>query len=884
MGKANALMNADRILGCIYTFEDPYALIKRMGEALEADDSDIYERFSFRLKLPTTKFEPTRDNSIRGRILRTYRERYPHDYSADQVNLQLNALNELIQRAGEGWDDLAYLYLLIAREVLTRENRQLEIRHDQLFNWNGYINKVDLNLIIGAYLAQYLDQHEANIEVDQYFPALDNERLESQLQELGLADNHAHLKAAGFVSELNWNGFLQAGFCDASLCQFVKDGALDDLNDRYSVSEQVKFLQSTKVLRILLDTYRPHMTNRYANPEQSMDEVRLHLFQCAVDAWAKSDDKYSEIPFSIWKQNHELVHDEDEVPFCLSVINEERLFLADCFRALIGEQRNSSFFKLVFNLYLMCSNRIKSAFIQDNRGNGFDHFTDAENIKSTFLSAAHINNQMNYESVFEKYTQRPSAKKVELRITPKTSVQEYASEVGALNTAKERIETYHGLLGDRLKTPSYGLIVHFIKFDHRQVRHSESREDTYRKFEIELKNQAQPLIALMTRTSYRSTAQKIVGIDTANLERHNPPEVFGNLYRMFKPIKRLGHFHFTYHVGESFDTLVDGMRHIFEVLWRLQFESGDRLGHALALGMDPEKFYQVQRNQIITEQQSLLDDFAWLYFMIQKFGDAEDFQLLTIIQNQFDEHVTWFNTAVDFQIRFKDYLDFYLLRGTDLSYLLKHVYGLQEPISSLNDIKSIDPQRRNTVLNDLDPSFIAVGNELVEQAVINVQAIRLYVAYMWNPQVYTEGTQTVQLTMNSVLLRVVKRAQRLLQKFVLAKGVAIEANPSSNLKIGYTRKYEELPMLALNRHGLRDNTTLDIPLSINTDDGAVFQTSLAYEYELIAQALIIGGESPESVYDYIGRLQTGSIRQSFVQASTLLHENEEKLEKTKVAK
>ncbi len=85
MGKANALMNADRILGCIYTFEDPYALIKRMGEALEADDSDIYERFSFRLKLPTTKFEPTRDNSIRGRILRTYRERYPHDYSADQV-------------------------------------------------------------------------------------------------------------------------------------------------------------------------------------------------------------------------------------------------------------------------------------------------------------------------------------------------------------------------------------------------------------------------------------------------------------------------------------------------------------------------------------------------------------------------------------------------------------------------------------------------------------------------------------------------------------------------------------------------------------------------------------------------------------------------------
>ena len=82
---------------------------------------------------------------------------------------------------------------------------------------------------------------------------------------------------------------------------------------------------------------------------------------------------------------------------------------------------------------------------------------------------------------------------------------------------------------------------------------------------------------------------RILGIDTANYEKNCGPENYGPSYRQFKKeVKSKIELKFTYHAGEDFDSLCSGLRAIDEVLEFLRFKRGDRLGHALALGIDAD--------------------------------------------------------------------------------------------------------------------------------------------------------------------------------------------------------------------------------------------------------------------------------------------------------
>lgn len=83
------------------------------------------------------------------------------------------------------------------------------------------------------------------------------------------------------------------------------------------------------------------------------------------------------------------------------------------------------------------------------------------------------------------------------------------------------------------------------------------------------------------------------------------PEVFGWVFRVLKntteaevnPLygERLPQLKITYHVGEDFLDVADGLRAIDEAIRFLQLDYGDRLGHALALGVDVRKWYTVKK-------------------------------------------------------------------------------------------------------------------------------------------------------------------------------------------------------------------------------------------------------------------------------------------------
>lgn len=134
--------------------------------------------------------------------------------------------------------------------------------------------------------------------------------------------------------------------------------------------------------------------------------------------------------------------------------------------------------------------------------------------------------------------------------------------------------------------------------------------------------------------NYPSLRRLIVGIDAAGDERSSPPRVFlrafhylRKLERTFRPDPkeppiRLG---YTYHVGEDVDDLLTGLRHLDEVAsLLLPPDSGGRLGHALALGDVPARFYD---RRGVTEPRlgSHLLDLVWAWGHLMQTEDSGRF-------------------------------------------------------------------------------------------------------------------------------------------------------------------------------------------------------------------------------------------------------------------
>lgn len=117
--------------------------------------------------------------------------------------------------------------------------------------------------------------------------------------------------------------------------------------------------------------------------------------------------------------------------------------------------------------------------------------------------------------------------------------------------------------------------------------------------------------------------------------------------------------------------------------------------------------------------------------------------------------------------------------------------------------------------------------------------------------------------------------QNALQKRIATCGIAIETNPSSNFLIGTFRKYEKHPIIRFYNKGLvHDPKKLaecsQIPVSVNTDDQGVFNTSLENEYALLACAIESLTDSQGKplynkydIYDWLDRIRRMGNEQSF---------------------
>ncbi|MBI4871486.1 MAG: hypothetical protein HY814_07960 [Candidatus Riflebacteria bacterium] len=277
----------------------------------------------------------------------------------------------------------------------------------------------------------------------------------------------------------------------------------------------------------------------------------------------------------------------------------------------------------------------------------------------------------------------------------------------------------------------------------------------------------------------------VVGIDAAGNERLTPPRVFAPAFAHLvdlcdgqrrdpdeRPI-RLGR---TFHVGEDVWDLATGLRHVDEVRGILLAGRWGRIGHGLVLAEDPERFYSTRRNQVELPLSIHLLDLVWAW------GRACD----------------W-------------------LEGRQSEWLageIRCVLHGRIPPGMHPEVEACWDAMRA----ELEPGRC----EVLEQPRSERELLGLL----------CQGADTTGLhrvDCESHWLEVMAGLQRSLRCRLATQGVAIEANPTSNLLVWPgCSDYPDLRYDTL----IADN----LAVSLNTDDPGLFLTTLPDEFDRMYEA------------------------------------------------
>lgn len=855
-----------------------------------------------------------------------YLKLYPENYSEDELDIiigeQYNKLKKAkydfveevqskeVQSKRENIDAI-YIFPYYGKKLLTLFNNEVHVKFEELFHWQGLINKVDLNVYLCAFLAtQNLDEGK------RYYQQLNqevvlkhtNNRIYDVLSK-GVAENHMHLGASGYNVELNWKNLIAEPI-------FKMNEIRKKVNDSKFL-EEFKYFNFTKEIMMLyvekIKLLRLYLVFVIMQEQQSNDEnldfaknVSKALRTKSLAEYHTYRSKFTTIEFDVKNKLEAVKREIKKECGAYEQVREhiivERWILTEMFKLVLDKdfcKKNGDKYEnpmLYFNYYIAGSSQIKFSFLQDNIGIGFNRFKRFEADKGLFEN----NNKWEdaLESVFDKYYSEKNVDKIEMRIGPNEPAKIIAT-LKTINKCNDKVYCQHlfnnsdvdnkealriilfdknkewyrltneQILSDpkriekfikdynlaccranykQLKKIKTGIIIHYIKLKDDSSGKNSIYKHTMRnkKTRDDLAIKSKYVEAIFANNS--EICQSIVGIDAANYELTCRPEVFAQIYASHREkISKDNKLYQTYHAGEEFNTLANGLRAIDEAIEFLDLRDGDRIGHALALGTNVRSYFSHKRSHVFSTYQDHIDDISWMYNLILS-SEIIDTTVLAYLSKQFDKWMERMDTEIamlrktDFaKPGITDYVISMTLRGDNPnSYISKEYVSNGKVTRTQEESKKISEARRNKT------------------------AGKLYWHYHFDSIYKKVGDLTLIETVNEHYIQAIELAQKIVAQKMIDRSLSIETNPTSNQKISIAKKYCDLPSMNFNQFGLTEKQAHNIPISINTDDSSIFQTNLNHEYSLIFCALKEKGYETEAIYRYLEYLRCSSMEQSFI--------------------
>jgi len=420
----------------------------------------------------------------------------------------------------------------------------------------------------------------------------------------------------------------------------------------------------------------------------------------------------------------------------------------------------------------------------------------------------------------------------------------------------------------------------------------------------------------------------ISGIDAASKEHTTPPDVFAPVFNYIRgsiEIARISfehkahtenyksppkHFQFTFHVGEDFRDILTGMRNTVEAIVFLGLKKGDRIGHALALGLQHNQWARKKR-RIFTSKEEQFDNAVFAYFILNIFSSEKDlieyfYQRALQLGNEIyqaeftiDNYVNAWLLRRNCPINLKSFLDgfskineqdiskntFTHLNKSQIDEIVK-ILGMDilnrgESSSYKRDgeqcakisIKSDDKDYQIKNFRHLTQSKLYFEKSLpdlfkytqndkdelskrYEWAQTDAVAWEIYLRYHYDRKLKERAKKKIDEPMRSV--RHTEILQDLILENIISKrDIIIEMMPSSNVLNSYIDDYHKHPIFRFkpveslekfNKYGIRKNP---IRVIVNTDNPGFQATSYINELFLIYNAALKLGYSAENTEKYI---------------------------------
>lgn len=587
----------------------------------------------------------------------------------------------------------------------------------------------------------------------------------------------------------------------------------------------------------------------------------------------------------------------------------ERKFMYECFKRFLARTSDKSFkrYETLFYFYLVVKNRFRSEIIQVNNRVGFKNFGEYQDRKTKFLvNEPILKKAVNYMAV--KATEEgQNIEKLEARISPEQTAAEMRNTI--LNIDKEIDKIGQGILYDsadellqkikneyidkqqgrniqRAREYPCFYVIHAIKGRDKYNQKIIENEDRGINLEIrdikkrkEAKNLALQLMTL--REKRFEVASRVFGVDAASNEIGCRPEVFAQAFRalrqhtvskQFDLIYYLGvsegrnfeqsalkipPLKVTYHAGEDFLDVSDGLRAIDEAVEYMNLSHGERIGHALALGIDVPKWYKSKNNMIVIKKQDYLDNICWLLNKIDLWKVPVEHSSYQYLRREYEILFKEVYQKVHY-CHHEEYYDAWLLRGDNPRCYQEKKYVRTIPMSFWD---------RCDINEQVEKGYEKRNNKTVTS---------LYHLYHYDFDVRKEGNVSINKKLDDEYIEVVRRVQLEMQQRLKHKGIGIETNPSSNYCIGTFKRYDQHPIAKFYNLGLTyDKEELkrcpQLFVSINTDDQGVFDTYLENEYALLALAMEKAKDennrllyNQEMIYDWLERIRLMGLQQSFI--------------------
>lgn len=848
----------------------------------------------------------------------------PSNYSMDEINYISKLLSQEWCQQSKNKDAGANVFNVLSHftamlEVLEEDAGEPVVNYNRLTEWHHISHILGEDVLATAFLA-HNDHARGVIAGDRCFfdwrPVLKNNN--QRLKEIfmrGLAENHYHLYGSAPHAQISWIALMNRPMEFTEPFKKLnkkKHRMLERINVSFEDEESSLELlvRKASVLRLAL-----YEAIYYGKTRVDLDKEYRHIFNAMnlneINMWMQDIQlkinsylyDYSTSLTSTWGhydyaiQSYATCKPVDDYKGNTAFSGERELLYRFYLGLYSGDKRYYGLVHL-FYAYILIMIQFRGELVQVNNRVGFKNFQDYQDIKFDFILSGSIYERLAISMATTATLKNQPIMNFEARITPKPPHELYNTifkidKISTdLNFYKEKIIDRSSSFQETLFSQEKSVThlkelfynIHFIKREDRKLTKPYWTEANPRNAELRTDIKEKALGLLAFKESGNSLSNRVLGIDAASSEIGCRPEVFAQAFRLFKNYepKQMHKFWqkepyikpgITYHVGEDFLDLVDGLRAIDEAIKFLNLSQGDRIGHALALGVYPKEYYKSKGNILVMPAQDLLDNAVWMYNQMRKFN-IYNTQVEKILEKVFfNLYKTIYGTVKvnnePISPCMHTYYDAWKLRGDNPEMIRELSFAEEEDLSCNCDILK---ERAITIWD-----YYAHGlRDNFDQRIYNdKKALKLCESYHFNYEVKVRGSVITEFVIVPGYIKVVEEIQNCLQMVVEKKNIGIEANPTSNVLIGTFKDYSTHPIFRWYNLGLTCSqeeikTCPQMYVSINTDDQGVFNTYLENEYALLAQTLerqkdedgrSIYKES--MIYDWLENLRKMGIQQSF---------------------